>query len=412
MEQGQIERDRLRLINAERVVLELYLLVYPLYFVTGASVIGDHYLWLFLATVLGAIAYGVFPENEFSIGKAILIAAMVAVLFLILGYPFIIIFLLFVYVFWRLQANFSESKSTGWPYHVLNTILFTSFYLFTLPFYVNYNPYDLAKVHITLYLLTTVLYFVVHFAVIGMMGRHLRNFYIVDMVIIFGGLLGAGFVFFVAIFYLLEPLRKGIIAAAGFLFGGLFMVISKWIVAPIWDWIIAWLDAQRAQFVVEEESGPVDFKMQDEWKVYGSTSSVPDIVAVILMVSLLLIVFIVIIRKRKKMIANGSDSFFFRSGRRQNNLAGQSVYDYSVAVDAVRQAFKEFEQAAQVSRVPRLRGETVKEWFLRMDWGHNEGLFTTYDKVRYGSHDVTKDESNYFFDELEKIKNKYFSKDV
>ncbi len=415
MEQGRIERNRIRLINSERFILELYLLVYPLFFVTGASVAGDHYLWLVIVTVAGCIAYVIFAKNEFSIIVGIVFSALLAVPFVILSYPLLIIVLLFVFVFWRLQANFSESKSNGWPFLVVNTILFTSFYLITMPFYVYHNPYELAKVHITLYLLTTVLYFVIHFTVIGIMGRHLGNFNIVDVGKMFVGVLGAGVVTFLSVLYLLEPLRNGIVAVLGFLFGGLFMLVSKGIVAPIWDRIVAWLDANRAEYyeTLVEESEYVDFEMLDERKVFGATSTLPDIISVTLIVITALIVFIVLVRKRRKMLdANGGDGFLFRSDGRKKKSGVRSVYDYSVAVDTVRNAFKDFEQAAQSSNAPRLRGETVKEWFLRMGWVQNEAIFNTYDKVRYGSFGVTEDESNHFSDELEELKNNYFSKEV
>ena len=75
-------------------------------------------------------------------------------------------------------------------------------------------------------------------------------------------------------------------------------------------------------------------------------------------------------------------------------------------------AYKEFEEEAQFSQAPRLSGETVKEWFSRMDWGQNDVLFNTYDKVRYGSQTVSVEEGNHFIAELDKIRNKYFVNNV
>jgi hypothetical protein len=51
-----------------------------------------------------------------------------------------------------------------------------------------------------------------------------------------------------------------------------------------------------------------------------------------------------------------------------------------------------------------LVAETVKEWFSRMDWGQNDALFNTYDKVRYGSHTVSADDGSDFIKELDKSK--------
>ena len=123
--------------------------------------------------------------------------------------------------------------------------------------------------------------------------------------------------------------------------------------------------------------------------------------------------FILIARRKKAQLLDKNPGYTFGSGgRKKNKKEKRLVYDYSVAVDAVRTAYKEFEKEAQSSKAPRLKGETVKEWFSRMGWDQNEKLFNTYDKVRYGSFTVSVEEGNHFIEELDKIKNKYFANNV
>ena len=74
----------------------------------------------------------------------------------------------------------------------------------------------------------------------------------------------------------------------------------------------------------------------------------------------------------------------------------------------MRAAYKDFEQAATTAKLQRYTGETVKEWFSRMQWGQHEILFGTYEKARYGSFSITDEESREFIKELEKIKSKFF----
>ncbi len=127
MDQGRTERNRIRLISSERTVLELFLLIYLFLFLTADSIVGSHYLWLILSMGIGIITYLLFSKIEYSLGIGILLAGLLAVPFYFNGIPLVVVFMLFVYSFWRLQVNFGETKANGWPYLVLNTIFFTFF---------------------------------------------------------------------------------------------------------------------------------------------------------------------------------------------------------------------------------------------------------------------------------------------
>jgi hypothetical protein len=413
MDQGRTERNRIRLISSERTVLELFLLIYLFLFLTADSIVGSHYLWLILSTGMGVITYLLFAKIEYSLGIGILLAALLATPFYLNGIPLVVVFMLFVYSFWRLQVNFGEAKANGWPYLILNTILFSIFYFIIKLVFVNANADVLMKVQVVLYIMTTVIYFIIRFAVIGLTGWHLRNFNLGDAGRMFAAILGLGFITFLAIYFLLNPFRLAIVAVAGFLFSGLFMLIGKG-VTPLIDWFITKFDEARARHLEqsEEESFFIDFSLQDEIRIFGATFSNTELFIMLGIFIIALVAFILIARRRKKaLLLNKDPGYAFRSGGRKKREK-QLVYDYSKAVDIVRTAYKEFEEEAQSSKAPRLMGETVKEWFTRMDWEQNDALFNTYDKVRYGSLTVSVEEGSHFIEELDKIRNKYFVNNV
>lgn len=130
MAQEGTERNRIRLISSERTVLELFLIVYLFLFLTNGSSVDSHYLWLILSMGIGSITYLLFSKMEYSLGIGILLAALLAMPFYFNGIPLVVVFMLFVYSFWRLQVNFGETKANGWPYLVLNTVFFAFFTLF------------------------------------------------------------------------------------------------------------------------------------------------------------------------------------------------------------------------------------------------------------------------------------------
>lgn len=415
MEQQRIERDRIRLISSERTVLELFLIVYPFLFVTVNAVVSSHYMWLLLSVFTGILTYLLFGKIEYSFGIGIGIAMLLTAPFYFNGMPLTVVISLFIYSFWRLNANFGNTKSHGWPFLLLNTILFTFFYLITKLIFVNANPHEVMNIHVVLFGITTLFYFVNRFTVIGLIGRRLKNFSITDTGKMFGGLLGLGFLTFFAVYFLVQPIRLSIVAIATFLFSGIFMLFGK-MVTPFIDWVIAKLDEARAKGLegAEDEFIYIDFSMQDEKIIFGATFKDTELLIITGIILAILFLFMIIVKGRKKaMLHEQGSGFSSRSLGRGNEMKKkQLIYDYSQAENTIRNAYKKFEEAAQLSKVPRLRGETVKEWFSRMGWETDELLFDTYDLVRYGSKAVTEEEGMKFVDSLEKIKNNYFTNNV
>lgn len=86
---------------------------------------------------------------------------------------------------------------------------------------------------------------------------------------------------------------------------------------------------------------------------------------------------------------------------------------YKVDTSMLREKYKEFEQEASFHAFHRTKSETVREWFLRMEWPVNDEFFRVYEEVRYGDVTISAEKADFFLSNLEKIKIKFFfEKDV
>ncbi len=159
------------------------------------------------------------------------------------------------------------------------------------------------NLQVVLYIMTIVIYFIIRFTVIGLIGWHLRNFNLGDAGKMFAAILGLGFITFLAVYFLLHPLRLAIVALAGFLFSGLFMLIGKG-VTPFIDWFITKFDEARARHLEgsEEESSFIDFSMQDEVRIFGATFSNTELFIMLGIFIIALVAFILIARRRKSTV--------------------------------------------------------------------------------------------------------------
>ncbi|CAM3096048.1 DUF4129 domain-containing protein [Filibacter tadaridae] len=420
MGQNRLERKRTQLVNSERFLLELLLIIYGFIYI-GANVWGNpQFTWLILISIGAVLSYVIFSKVDYSVGPSIMIPALIAVPLYVMGLHFIPVLIIFVYTFWRFKANFGDSKVKGWPFIFLNTLILACSYLFSMFLFVNDSPHEVFMNHIILYCATTVLFIIVRFLVIWKMGRIYRQFNFVEATKIFGSLLGIGALTYIVVYFLLVPVRNGIIATVAFLFSGIFMMFGK-AVTPLLDWVIARFDAAREAFLAEADPQKIApmIEMQEERKIMATEMKDIDLMIMIVIGIVVVIAFILILRNRKKAKVQHEDSAYTvrTYGRKKNRKKPQksATYDYSSATDSIRQAYRDFEQQAHDLKMPRLAGETVKEWFSRMGWGlqqGNEVLFNTYDKVRYGSFMITEEERNQFIHQLEKLKEKIFSKDV
>ena len=318
-----------------------------------------------------------------------------------------------MYTCWRMHTNFGLQRNSRWNFLAINTIVFTIFYFITRSYLQKAHATEVNKVNVSLFLLTTILFIVLRYITILILGRRLPEFEWLETSKVFAAIMGVGIAAYLIMYYLLEPVRNAVLAILGFLFGGLFMFVSA-AITPFIDYVIDWLDYLRWNKYQEMETPILNFEDDaDEKLTILSSSADVNIWGYIVGITVIIaaIVLFMIFRKRSNRYEESKDPafkvrLFGRGGQEKQTI--EHVYDYSIASNAVRTAYQDFEKDAHKAKYPRFAGETVKEWFSRMGWNKNDDLFVTYDKARYGSMTLTEEESKEFAEDLNKIKDEYF----
>lgn len=417
MDQERIERDGIRLNSFESFILELVLLAYPLLLISEGVSVRPHYLIIVLAIVAGTVSYLLFSTIEYTAIYGLLISFLLTVPFYLIGMPLAVCIGIFVYSSWRMQANFGLGRLINWNFLLLNTVIFTSFYFITRSYLLKAQATEFIKIHVVLFLLTTVLFIVLRYIVLYLIGKRIPDFHLWEASKVFVLIMGVGIATFLVVYLLIEYVRDAVLFIAGFLFGGLFELIAA-AITPALDWVIAYLDYKRYRHYEEMEPPEmptfVDFQMMDERIFPDSGLTFKQGYLILAVVIIAVLALVVIFRKRnKKYASEGLPAYKIQAfGRKKKKQAvSKPLYDYSAATNDVRSAYQAFEKDAQKAKYIRFVGETVKEWFVRMGWGHDEEVFETYDKARYGSLTITEEEGQRFINELQEIKRKHFTKE-
>ena len=258
---------------------------------------------------------------------------------------------------------------------LVNTIVFTCFYFFTRSYLQPAHALEVSKVNIALFLITTALCIVIRFVVMWLAGRQFPEFSLKELSKVFVALIGAGIVTYLFVYFLTVYIRTAIIAVFTFLFSGLFYLFGKGI-TPAIDALVDLRDRIKfAGYLDEEPEVAVgDFQMDEKHSFFGDGIVNLDLVISILIITAIVVVFIFIARKRKVSTSSmRGPSYILKSlGRKKDEE--KLVYDYSLATNAVRDAYKSFEQDALNAKFHRFTGETVKEWFSRMGWGQTKNF--------------------------------------
>jgi hypothetical protein len=414
VEQRQIDNISVRLKNVESFILELILLSYLLLLISENLLVSPHYLLIVLAICIGTACYLLFQIKRYSIFMGLLFSLWLTIPFYFIGMSMPMLVFIFMYTCWRMHANFGLQRNSRWNFLAINTIVFTIFYFITRGYLQKSHATEINKVNVLLFLLTTVLFIVLRYISILILGRSLPKFEWLETSKVFAAILGVGITAYLLIYYLLEPVRTAVLAILGFIFGGLFMLVSA-AITPFIDYVIDWLDYLRWKSYQEMEPPILNFEDDAEEKLEILTSSTELNIGVYIIIGAAIIAGIVLYlnfrQKQHEYNQSGGPAYkvrlFGRSDKKKSDV--DQVYDYSIASNAVRTAYQSFENAAHEAKYPRFAGETVKEWFLRMGWGKNENLFVTYDKARYGAMTLSEEEGRRFVDELNEIREMYFS---
>ncbi|MCM3710108.1 hypothetical protein [Sporosarcina luteola] len=414
MGQSTYEKDRNRFNLSERLIVEMFLLSYLFIFFLGETGSIMPYVWLFISIIGGIISFFLFYNRDYSLGYGAGLALVVTAPILLFNAPLMNMLIFFVYVLWRIQANFNGSRIQGWPFLTVNTLVFVFLFFLARLLFAYYSPEVLMRQQIILFLVTSFLYFFIRMISVTVNSRQLGNFKVREAGRVFGYIIALGSLVYVVVLFALDPVRRGMISVAGFLFGGVLTLFGK-SMEPIIEYFKSGGEKFIEENLVEPESGFIDFELQGELETYGASSSIFEYTSLAVAFLILIIIAILLMkRKGKKRDVEKLEnySFSFKGRKVKPEEQRQLLYDYSSARDEVRESFLQFEKEAQKNNFSRMHGETVKEWFSRMGWKQNDLILSIYNDVRYGSRTPSETEHSTFIQEIEHIKKTFFEKDV
>lgn len=406
MGEAIFEKDRNRFDLSERLVVELFLLSYIYIFFLGTTGSGLPYIWLFISIVGGILAYFIFYSRDYSLGLGLVLSLGLMVPLILFGAPLINILLFFVYVFWRIQANFNGSRIHGWPFiTVVNTSAFLIVLLLAKLMFVNIE--GLMEQQLTLYLLTTFLFYVIRMITITINSWQLGNFKVREAGKVFSIIVGIGASVFLLVLIAHESGRLLLIETIAFLFVGITTFLGK-TADPLMNFF-----NQMAEKVSEDKAAEsVTGFLKPEQREATSSIFEYSTNATVFIVLIIIIVVLILVKKKTwyhpKQVAY---SYSFKGKRKQEIEPQIMLYDYSAAQDEVRKSFEQFEKEAQRFKFVRHHEETVKEWFVRMGWEKSENVMAIYNAVRYGTHTPSETEKEVFSEGLDKISESYFVKE-
>lgn len=389
--------QELILKNSESFSIELFLLTYPLILISGDVVIPPHYVLIILAFVSVIGLPVLFRRICYSVHLGFLLALFITIPFFIIGVSVAPMSLVIAYVFWRMHKNFSAERQARWNFLAINTIVFTVAYLLTTIYLPQPEKIEFLHLHIRLFVITTVLTIIFRYFVLQAIGRRTANFQFKEVNKMFSKILGIGAASFLFVYFFMESFFSAMVSIVTSLFGDLF---NK--TAPL-----------LPELQVTEQSNPTKNEEMEKLPLLTSSESIDLSLILTITAVIIAIIFIVVLVINHKTVGGSIQRRKYRMtnvGIQKNDIA-QSVkmnaLDHLQTVNAVRMAYQDFEKEAQHSNISRLAGETVKEWFERMDWDSNNSLINIYDKVRYSSMTVSEEESIQFIKKINEIKKSF-----
>lgn len=388
---------------SERLIGEMFLLTYIFIFFLGESSTAIPYIWIFISIIGGIVSYFLFYSRAYSSSLGAGLALCVTVPLSLLGVPLLTVLLFFVYVFWRIQANFNGARINGWPIiTVLNTVVFFTMYLLAKWIFATNRPDELLQQQLKIYLITTFLFYFIRMVTISINSRQVGNFKVRQVGKVFSLIMGIGVAVYFFVLITLKPAKLLFIKAMGLLFGGGLMFFFQAIDSILY--FIGNLSEKKSEDVRTEI---LRFGFEEQ----KATSSIFENFSFsFLAVALVIIAIVLMLIKKKQQYKDRQISYFFSfKGKSEPKKEQQKMlYDYSVARDKVRKSIEQFEKEAQTYKLNRYREETIQEWFLRMGWENNENIWLIYTAVRYGFHTPSERELNNLIVGPNNIRKSYF----
>ena len=402
MGKRKVEGNELVLKNTESFSTELFLLTYPLLLISGDILIPPHYLLIILAIISGIGLAFLFQRISYTIQLGILLSIFISIPLFFIGTSVAVVCIVTAFVFWRIHANFSSERHARWNFLSINTIVFTFAYLFTAIYLYQPAKSEFLHVHVQLFIFTAILSIVIRYIVIITTRRGTATIQFKEVNKMFSQLLGIATVGFLVVYYFMESAFSLMVGLVTFLFGDLFKKGASLLPDIHFQ--------EQTNFKKSEE-----LEETEELQLPISSDSI-DLGPFITILAVIIVIIFVIVLIMNRKISIGKPlklNYSLKTfGIRKKQQVLNDESDHLVTANAVRLAYQDFEKGAHLAKSSRLAGETVKEWFMRMEWEQDNQLIMTYDKVRYGSLTITDEESRLFVESLNKIKINNFNKNV
>lgn len=353
---------------------------------------------------------------SYKIWQAVFIAAVSAGVGLLIGLSWWLAAALMLATVYRMHARFSENEddapTTGSPL-LWVIVLFVIALIAAL-----FNPQqETERILYMLFIAAVVLN--VLFSLIYLYARHRSEGIVLSHLIA-----AAGFVLVSAglsalfVFGFAQNVRQGVGAAAGWL---LHLVL--WPFSGLMERMGAWLsNLSRSKEAQEtfEKLGTEETAGESELIEFQAGGDFPVEIMLTTLLLIIAIVLLVWLKKRhpESAAVEQTHAVTIKRAAIVNTESAveetKSTNDYVEEVDLhhIRAIYREFEQEAEALGFGRGASETVREWMIRMNWLVSENFFSTYELVRYGKGAVSVKDANPFLEEIKRLTEKNFLKEV
>lgn len=404
-----------RLWSAGNYMLDAFAISLLLVFIKNETAVPLMSLWLLLSLGAAVLAFVLFLKFSYHVLGTALVAAVIFITALVLGVPIWLAVVLGMLTLYRLHARFSvfdsESHQEG-HFLLVFVLLFSAALVISL-----FNPrvenseeiFAIAIAAAGFYVCFRLLY---RYMQTRKEGVSFSVMAIGTSLVISSASLSGFLVYFLA-----EDARR----LAGWVLGGILQIVL-WPFAGLMEKLTEYLSGLSTEQEMKETLEKLDPETLAEEE--GQASFQPKdvdfpvefMLAAILLVFFALLVFWLLKNKPEKEEqqekgAAKTQRYPITSADEPSEQPTQVQYA-EMDVEAVRKAYRAFEQEAETAGLGRKEHETVREWMNRMTWNVSEGFFKTYDLVRYGSGTLTESEGEPFLEEIKKIKEKYLKEYV
>ncbi|TWT04803.1 hypothetical protein [Planomicrobium sp. CPCC 101079] len=402
-----------RFLAASNFMLDAFLLSLFLVFIDIKMDAPPPFVWLVLSGVVAFAAFFTFLKVSYKPGLALLIGAGLMCSAFFAGASMIAVLIFILAAVYRLHMRFSanEEEIESDSRYLLKFILLFGAVLFISLI----NPaggksgilYTIAITAISFYVVSRLLH---RYMKYRNDGASLKQLLLTAI-----GILGLSAAGGVMVYSIIDDTRY----ALGALLGGLFR-IALWPLAFLMDKLVVFLNGLSSEEQKQQNIENMDTQDPVDSLADGANPAAADLPFELIFTGILLVLLFSLFlwlrktknEKEEKKEANNIEIERSAVAPLQSSTATPELRYAIVELDIVREAFRDFEQAAKRADKGRDKHETVREWLKRMEWTTNDQFFETYDFVRYGNGQISETKALPFLEEIQKIKEKYLKLNV